>query len=275
MTLSADQNRLPPTFGGIPSGAFEVPQLANTQKQCLPSQGAHMASNVKDDYFIRPSLPKLKLAEFSGDPLEWPEWSQLFQATVHASIMGDSVKMNHLKPMVTGEAKEAIAGLGYTAEMYNMAWNVLVRNFGKPQMVVNAQLKRIYSFPPMKPYEGTALIKFARIVSSCVNVLTQFNYVGDLNSEGVLGSATRKLTLDMKTKWLTYVKQMNLYQPGLAVFSECLNDIADVQDELLLYSNPMLIAQRRATRKRPKALRLQHQQQTQQMTIRRTNESVR
>ena len=238
MTLSADQNRLPPTFGGIRSGAFQVPQLANTQKQYSRSQVPNMASNVRDDYYIRSSLPKLKLAEFSGDPLEWPEWSQLFQATVHAANIDDSVKMNHLKTMVTGKAKEAIAGLGYTAEMYNVAWNVLVRNFGKPQMVVNAQLKRIYSFPPMKPYDGAALIKFARIVSSCVNVLTQRNYVGDLNSEGVLGSATRKLTLDMKTKWLTYVKQMNLYQPGLAVFSEWLNDIADVQDEFLLSSNP-------------------------------------
>ena len=238
MTLSADPNRLPSTFGGIPSGAFQVPQLANTQKQYAPSQGPSIVSNVRDDYFIRSSLPKLKLAEFSGDPLEWSEWSQLFQATVHAANIDDSVKMNHLKTMVTGKAKEAIAGLGYTAEMYNVAWNVLVRNFGKPQMVVNAQLKRIYSFPPMKPYDGAALIKFARIVSSCVNVLTQFNYVGDLNSEGVLGSATRKLTLDMKTKWLTYVKQMNLYQPGLAVFSEWLSDIADVQDELLFYSNP-------------------------------------
>ena len=238
MTLSSDPNRLPPTFGGIQSGAFQAPQLANTQKQYFPSQGPNFASNAKDDYYIRSSLPKLKLAEFSGDPLEWPEWSQLFQATVHAANIDDSVKMNHLKTMVTGKAKEAIAGLGYTAEMYIVAWNVLVRNFGKPQMVVNAQLKRIYSFPPLKPYDETALIKFARIVSSCVNVLTQFNYVGDLNSEGVLGSATRKLTLDMKTKWLTYVKQMNLYQPGLAVFSEWLNDIADVQDELLLSSNP-------------------------------------
>ena len=238
ITLSADPNRLPPAFGGIESGALQVPQLANTQKQYLPSQGPNFASNAKDDYYIRSSLPKLKLAEFSGHPLEWPEWSQLFQATVHAANIDDSVKMNHLKTMVTGKAKEAIAGLGYTAEMYNVAWNVLVRNFGKAQKVVNAQLKRIYSFPPMKPYDGAALIKFARIVSSCVNVLTQFNYVGELNSEGVLGSATRKLTLDMKTKWLTYVKQMNLYQPGLAVFSEWLNDIADVQDELLSYSNP-------------------------------------
>ena len=227
MTLMTSQGWVPPTNGGNPSSAFQVPQLANTQKQNLPSQGPNFASNAKDDFYIRSSLPKLKLAEFSGDPLEWPEWSQLFQATVHAANIDDNVKMNHLKTLVTGKAKEAIAGLGYTAEMYNVAWNVLVRNFGKPQMVVNAQLKRIYSFPPMKPYDGAALIKFARIVSSCVNDLTQFNYVGDLNSEGVLGSATRKLTLDMKTKWLTYVKQMNLYQPGLAVFSE-----------LLLSSNP-------------------------------------
>ena len=105
-------------------------------------------------------------------------------------------------------------------------------------MVVNAQLKRKYSFSPMKPYDRAALIKFARIVSSCLNFLTQFNYVGDLNSEGALGSATRKETLDMKTNWLTYVRQMNLYQPGLAVFSEWLNDIAAVQDELLMTTNP-------------------------------------
>ena len=118
MTLMADQNGLPPTSGGIPSGAFQVPQLENTQK---PFQGHNIVSYARDDYFIRSSLPKLKLAEFSGDPLEWPEWSQLFQATVHAANMDESVKMNHLKTTVTGKAKEAIAGLGYTAEMYNVA----------------------------------------------------------------------------------------------------------------------------------------------------------
>ena len=126
MTFSTDHNRLPPTFGAIPSGAFQVPQLANTEKQYLPSQGPNMASNVRDDYYTRHSMPKLKFAESSGDPLEWPEWSQLFQATVHAANIDDSVKMNHLKTMVTDKAKEAIAGLGYTAEKYNVKWNVLV-----------------------------------------------------------------------------------------------------------------------------------------------------
>ena len=95
-----------------------------------------------------------------------------------------------------------------------------------------------FSFPKMKSYEGLALIKYARIVSSCGNVLAKFSYVEDLNSEGVLGSVIRKLTLDMRTKWLSYVKQLNLYQPGLTLFRECLSDIADVQNEFLLLSIP-------------------------------------
>ena len=72
MTLMTGQSWVPPTKGGNLSSAFQVPQLANTQKQYLPSQGPNFASNARDDYFIRSSLPKLKLAEFSGDPLEWP-----------------------------------------------------------------------------------------------------------------------------------------------------------------------------------------------------------
>ena len=64
MTLSADQNQLPPPFRGIPSGEFQVPQFVNTQKQYMPSQGPYIASSTRNDYVIRSSLPKLKLAEF-------------------------------------------------------------------------------------------------------------------------------------------------------------------------------------------------------------------
>ena len=67
---------------------------------------------------------------------------------------------------------------------------------------------------------------------------------------------------------------MNLYQPGLTVFSEWLNDIADVQDELLLSSNPNADRAKSSYKKRPKAPRLPHQQQTQPVTTRRTRKSV-
>ena len=38
---------------------------------------------------------------------------------INAAKMDDSVKMNHLKTMVTGKGREAVAGLVYTAETYD------------------------------------------------------------------------------------------------------------------------------------------------------------
>ena len=198
------------------------------------------------------SLPKLKLAEISGDPLEWPEWSGLFLSTVHAANIDTSLKMNHLKTLVTGKAKEVIAGLGYTGDMYDIAWNTLVAHFGRPQVVVNAQLRRIYTFPPVKAYDSVALVKYSRIVSSCVQVLTQMNYVGDLQSEGVLNSATRKLPLNMKTKWLTYTRQNANYYMGLEAFSAWLQEIAAVQEDVLMTGNPNTDKSKWASKDKPK-----------------------
>ena len=106
-------------------------------------------------------MTKLKLSEYSGDPLSDPtqEWSQLFQATNHAANIDDSVEMNHLETMVKEKkTKEAIAGpdTELRGQMYNVAFNLLGRNFGKPQMVVNAQRKRLSSFLPMKTNDGAA-----------------------------------------------------------------------------------------------------------------------
>ena len=204
------------------------------------------------------SLPKLKLAEFPGDSLEWPEWSGLFLSTVHAANIDASLKMNHLKTLVTGKAKEVIAGLGgYTGDMYDIAWNTLVTHFGRPQVVVNAQSRRIYTFPQVKAYDSVALVKYSRTVSSCVQVLTQMNYVGDLQSEGVLSSATRKLPMNMKTKWLAHARQNANYYMRLEAFSLWLQEVAAVQENVLMTGNPNADKPKWTGKDKPKVLRSQ------------------
>ena len=199
---------------------------------------SHSGHTRIENMSLPASLLKLNLAEFSGDPLEWPEWSGLFLSTVHAANIDTSLKMNHLKTLVTGEAKEVIAGLGYAGDMYDFAWNTLVAHFGRPQVVVNAQLRRIYTFLPVKAYDSVALVKYSRIVSSCVQVRTKMNYVGDLQSEGVLSSATRKLPMNMKTKWLANARQSANYYMGLEAFSLWLQEVAAVQEDVLMTGNP-------------------------------------
>ena len=49
-------------------------------------------------YASHRNIPKLKLREFNGDPLEWPEWSGMFLATIDSSPLTNDEKMSFEKP---------------------------------------------------------------------------------------------------------------------------------------------------------------------------------
>ena len=105
------------------------------------------------------SLPKLKLNNFDGNPLEWPEWSSMFIATVDQRPIPDSEKMSHLKTLLTGKARSAISGMGYSGQFYGAAWSIY------------AQLESLRKASQVKPHDSTGLISFSVIVSNFVNVL--------------------------------------------------------------------------------------------------------
>ena len=77
------------------------------------------------------SLPKLRLNNFDGNPLEWPEWSSMFTATVDKRMHPDSEKMSHLKTLLTGKAKSAISAMGYSGQFYSASWNILEKKTWK------------------------------------------------------------------------------------------------------------------------------------------------
>ena len=180
------------------------------------------------------SLPKLKMTEFAGDPLEWPEWSSLFNAVIHNAPIDGNAKMSYLKTLVKGKFKAAIAGLGYSGALYHTACDTLVRNFGRPQTVVNAQMKLIHTYPFIKSHDSSTFIKYSQLITTCVSVLNQYGFTGDLCSESVLNSAVRKLPPELKTKWFFYAKGQKDQTANFSKISEWLNDIAFVHDELLV-----------------------------------------
>ena len=67
---------------------------------------------------VNRTLPKLRLREYSGDPLDWPEWSGMFLSTVDRSTISDD-KKHCLKTLLTGPAKRVLAGMGYSGIMYD------------------------------------------------------------------------------------------------------------------------------------------------------------
>ena len=110
----------------------------------------------------------------------------MFIATVDKLMVPDSEKMSHLKALLTGKAKSAISGMGYSGQFYSAAWNILERKFGRPHVILDAQLESLRKANQMKPHDSTSLINFSVIVFNFVNVLKEFKHIGDLQSNSTL-----------------------------------------------------------------------------------------
>ena len=93
-------------------------------------------------------------------------------ATIEQSGVADSVKMNYLKALFNGKAKATIEGMGYSDQMYHVAWQTSEHDFGRPKLIVNAQPRKVYAHPIIKPHNFLENVKYAQVVSGCVNVLT-------------------------------------------------------------------------------------------------------
>ena len=138
-----------------------------------------------------------------------------------------------MKTSLTGPAKKAISGMGFTAQAYYSAWEVLTNRFGKPSVIVQAQLQKLYSHPPVRHDDSSSIIKFSSVVTNVVNVLQQLGYHSDLQSERVLGSATRKLSHQLKEKWLMYLQQNQTLRGNLLMFRDWLSLNATIQEDIL------------------------------------------
>ena len=158
------------------------------ERDILPTVGRHYNTGHSSS-----SLPKLRLKNFDGNPREWPEWSRIFIATVDKRMIPDSEKMSHLKTLLTGKAKSAIPGMSYSGQFYSAAWNILERKFGRPLVIIDAQLESLRKAIQVKPHDSTTLINFSVFVSNFVNVLKEYKHIGDLQSSSTLYMAVDKL----------------------------------------------------------------------------------
>ena len=181
--------------------------LGSRDRRCSPDRYAYSNSFLSprdngNGIFSTPtnnsnrSLPKLKLREIDGNPLDWPEWSGMFLSTIHSSSISRDEKLSHLKTLLVGKAKRAVNGMGYSGTMYDQAWNTLQGKFGQPHHIVSSQLAKIQNFPQVRFSNVSSLIEFADTVSTFLNILQQFGYSNDLFSSSNLDIAVSKLPLD-------------------------------------------------------------------------------
>ena len=134
---------------------------------------------------VNRTLPKLMLRELNGDRLDWPDCSGMFLSTLDRSTISDDKKMTQLKTLLSGPAKTAQAGMGYSGVTYDTAWKTLERKFGQPHLIIGSQLIKIHkiqNYLQLRPYDSASFIIFVDTVGNFLYVLQHFGYSNDLFS---------------------------------------------------------------------------------------------
>ena len=220
---------------------FEVTPEVNRQNHFSRYRSSRDGSSSVEDRVVSPraglryntgysgsfNLPKTKLNNLDGNPLEWPEWASMFIATVDQRPIPDSENMSHLKTLLTGKARSAISGMSYSGQFYGAGWSILERKFGRPHVINDAQLENLRQ---VKPHDSTGLISFSIIFSISVNVLKEYKQIGDLQSSSTLYMAVKNLPQVLKEKWWFCVDDKDEDWPDLILFKKWLSRVAFVHE---------------------------------------------
>ena len=105
-------------------------------------------------------LPKLTIKKFNGDPVNWKNFIQSFEAAVDSKESLSNVeKFTYLKGYLSDSALQSIEGFPLTNDNYTQAMILLKERYGNPQLIVSSHMN--------------ALIKLERINGSNVKDLRQ------------------------------------------------------------------------------------------------------
>ena len=172
----------------------------------LQSQQFDASTTIAQAITQGPSLPKVELIKFSGDPLEYIEFKTNFTDNIESQVSDESQRLTRLLAQCTGSAKEAIISCVNlpVGQKYIEACRTLRENFGQSHIIVEAHVRRLREIQ-VRRADASSLMEFVRRLEDARRVLTSMgcNYMNRLDNEDVLVMLMRKLPEEsLKKKWV-------------------------------------------------------------------------
>ncbi|XP_046145807.1 uncharacterized protein LOC123989173 [Osmia bicornis bicornis] len=149
-----DQDRFSTIEEAYLQVAAQMAQYLEDLAQAGPSRGVQPPPETPE----KPQLPKIQLPTFSGDPLKWESFRDLFKSLVHSvPNLQDVRKLLYLKSALTGEAAEVIQNTPITDAGYQGAWEDLEQRYGNLRLLSFAHHRTLLSCPPAQQQSAAEL----------------------------------------------------------------------------------------------------------------------
>ena len=171
-----------------------------------PSQQYQLnESHCKPDAQSR-FLKPLKVPTFDGDKQKFEDFWALFRSLVDESVEPANLKMARLRQCLTGNALEAIRGLGVSSTEYEEAKEILKTKYGGARRLLRAYMDQLEQMPAIRSNDIHTLEKFADLVRITVVKLQAEGKDGELG-DGTLHSLMVKKLHDRQLE--TYGRWLN------------------------------------------------------------------
>lgn len=117
-------------------------------------------------------IPQLEVPTFTGKYTSWPTFYDLFNETIHSNnSIPKSVKMQHLKGRVKGEAERLIQHLNISADNYDTAWEILLHRYSNPQVLFTKQIDIFLNQPNVTKQTSLELKRIYDTTTECIHAI--------------------------------------------------------------------------------------------------------
>ena len=138
-------------------------------------------------------LKPLTVPVFNGDKTRFEDFWALFASLVDEGNEPVNIKMARLRQSLSGNALDAIRGLGVTEPEYDEAKEILKTKFGGQPRQLQAYLDQLENMPALKHNDIQAFEKFADLVRVTVVKLQAEERSGELGDGALHSLLVRKL----------------------------------------------------------------------------------
>ena len=137
---------------GSSDWSMKISLAISKSKKLIASQNTDRRATVGGASETTVKLPQLRLVKFSGQPLEWTNFWEVFRTSVHenASIK-PAMKFQYLIGQLEDKAAQLLAGFTNTDQEYEEAIDLLVKTYGQKHILLQSRLNAILDIESPQP----------------------------------------------------------------------------------------------------------------------------
>lgn len=109
---------------------------------------------------VNVQLPKLELKTFTGEPLKWISFINLFNYSIHKNTtLSAVIKFQYLISVINDEALDLVKSLPISEDNFKVAYDLLKSRYHSPRRLVTLTINKILELPSLN-YKPTSMRLF-------------------------------------------------------------------------------------------------------------------